>query len=86
MTTDENSKRNKKRLRKVSLCGNNCLLLQYKRLTMAEKQFYTLEECLDERFGTKGTPERDRFDAEVAEAVHAYRIGEAITPSTWEEA
>lgn len=45
---------------------------------MAEKQFYTLEECLDERFGTKGTPERDRFDAEVAEAVHAYRIGEAI--------
>ena len=43
-----------------------------------EKKYYTLEECLDERFGVIGTPERDKFDAEVAEAVHAYKIGEAI--------
>lgn len=43
-----------------------------------EKKYYTLEECLDERFGVIGTPERDKFESEVAEAVHAYKIGEAI--------
>lgn len=33
---------------------------------------------MDECIGKVGTPERDKFEAEVAEAVHAYHIGEAI--------
>lgn len=41
-------------------------------------KLYTLEEVTDELIGKKGTPERDKFDQEVAEAIHAYRIGEAI--------
>ena len=39
---------------------------------------YTLEEVTDDVIGKKGTPERDKFDSEVEEALHAYRIGEAI--------
>lgn len=41
-------------------------------------KFYTLDEVTDEIIGKKGTPERNEFDNEVEEAVHAYRIGEAI--------
>ena len=41
-------------------------------------KLYSTEEVLDERFGPIGTPERDRFEADVAEAVHAYEVGEAI--------
>lgn len=36
------------------------------------------EQVLDREFGPIGTPERDRFEAEVAASVHAYEIGEAI--------
>ncbi|EID32791.1 MULTISPECIES: helix-turn-helix domain-containing protein [Prevotella] len=32
----------------------------------------------DELLGKKGTPERDAFEKDVAEAVQAYKIGEAI--------
>ena len=39
---------------------------------------YTMEEVLDEAFGPLGTPERDEHERQVADAVHAYRIGEAI--------
>jgi len=39
---------------------------------------YTFEEVLDKHIEKVGTPERDRFDREVDEAVNAYRIGEAI--------
>ena len=39
---------------------------------------YSSEEVLAEAFGPVGTPERDKFEAEVAEAVHAYELGEAI--------
>lgn len=39
---------------------------------------YTLEEITSEFIGSKGTPERDEFDAEVKAAVEAYRMGEAI--------
>ncbi len=45
---------------------------------LGDMELYTLEECLDENFGQKGTPRRDKFEAEVAEALHAYRIGEAV--------
>ena len=41
-------------------------------------KLYTLEEVTDELIGKKGTPERDAFDRDVADAIHAYRIGEAI--------
>ena len=41
-------------------------------------KLYTLEEVTDEVIGKKGTPKRDKFDREVEEALHAYRIGEAI--------
>ena len=39
---------------------------------------YTSEEVYTEAFGPIGTPERDKFEAEVAEAVRAYELGEAI--------
>lgn len=41
-------------------------------------KLYSLEEITDEFVGQKGTPERDEFDRKVEEAVHAYKIGEAI--------
>ena len=41
-------------------------------------KFYTLDEVTDELIGKKGTKRRDEFDNEVEEAVHSYRIGEAI--------
>lgn len=41
-------------------------------------KLYSSEEALDMHFGKVGTPRRDDFEREVAEAVHAYHIGEAI--------
>lgn len=41
-------------------------------------KLYTLEEVTDDLIGPKGTRERDEFDRKVDEAVHAYKIGEAI--------
>ena len=41
-------------------------------------KLYSLEEVTDEIIGKKGTPVRDNFDRKVEEALHAYRIGEAI--------
>ncbi len=41
-------------------------------------EVYTFEEVKDEMFGPIGTPNRDEYEAEVAEALHAYRIGEAV--------
>lgn len=41
-------------------------------------KLYSLEEVTDELIGQKGTQERDDFDCKVEEALHAYRIGEAI--------
>lgn len=41
-------------------------------------ELYTLEEMLDEQEGKIGTPERDEHERLVAEAVNAYRVGEAI--------
>lgn len=39
---------------------------------------YTQEELLDRDLGPVGTPERDKFEAELAEELHAYHVGEAI--------
>lgn len=45
---------------------------------MAKMKLIPFEQHLDECIGKIGTPERDEFEAEVAEAAHAYQIGEAI--------
>jgi ribosome-binding protein aMBF1 (putative translation factor) len=41
-------------------------------------ELYSLDQCIDRSIGKKGTPERDKFDAEVKAELEAYRIGEAI--------
>ena len=47
---------------------------------MGEKhlKLYPFEEVKDEFLGKVGTPGRDSYEREVAEALHAYHIGEAI--------
>ncbi|MBQ6195537.1 MAG: helix-turn-helix transcriptional regulator [Prevotella sp.] len=39
---------------------------------------YTLEEMEDKHIGKLGTPERDRYEQELSEELHAYHLGEAI--------
>ena len=39
---------------------------------------YTLEELIDKYIGEKGTPKRDKFDADLKAELQAYHIGEAI--------
>ena len=41
-------------------------------------KLYSFEEVKYELRGKVGTPERDEHERKVAEAVHAYHIGEAI--------
>lgn len=41
-------------------------------------KLYSMEEVLDKALGSIGTKDRDEHERRVAEAVHAYRIGEAI--------
>ncbi len=41
-------------------------------------KLYSFEEVKDELLGEVGTPERDEHERRVAEAVRAYRIGEAV--------
>lgn len=45
---------------------------------MEELKLIPFEDVLDKHFGKKGTSRRDGFEQSVEEAVHAYRIGEAI--------
>lgn len=45
---------------------------------MAQMDYITIEELEDKYLGTVGTPRRDAFEADVREAIHSYRIGEAI--------
>jgi ribosome-binding protein aMBF1 (putative translation factor) len=45
---------------------------------MKELKLTPFEVILDEHYGKKGTSKRDDFEQRVEEAVHAYRIGEAI--------
>ena len=45
---------------------------------MAKMKLIPFEQHLDECIGQVGTPGRDEFEAEVAKAVNAYNIGEAI--------
>ena len=41
-------------------------------------KLYTLDELKDRDLGPVGTPERDEFEAQLAEEIHAYHVGEAI--------
>ena len=41
-------------------------------------KLYDFEDILTEQYGEIGTPRRDKFERQVDEAVHAYRIGEAV--------
>ena len=45
---------------------------------IGDMKIYSLEEVKDEVLGKIGTPERDEHERKVEEALHAYRIGEAI--------
>ncbi len=45
---------------------------------LGNMKLYTLEEVKDELIGKVGTPERDKHEMEVAEAINAYFIGAAI--------
>lgn len=41
-------------------------------------KIYTHDEMLNEVIGEKGTPRRDRYDADVRRGVTAYRLGEVL--------
>lgn len=45
---------------------------------MAQMKLTQFEDLLDEFYGKVGTSRRDEFEKSVDEALHAYRIGEAI--------
>lgn len=45
---------------------------------VGDMKLYSFDEIQDEIIGVKGTPERDRYEQELQEELHAYRIGEAI--------
>lgn len=45
---------------------------------IGKMKLYSLEEVEDELIGRRGTRERDEHERKVEEALHAYRIGEAI--------
>lgn len=48
-------------------------------------KLYSFEEVKDELLGKKGTPERDEYERKVENALHAYRIGEAIKKARVEQ-
>ena len=52
---------------------------------MEEMKLTPFEDLLDEFYGKVGTPKRDEFERKVDEAVHAYRIGEAIKKARIEQ-
>lgn len=45
---------------------------------VGDMKLYSLDEVTNELIGEKGSNERKEFDNKVEEALHAYRIGEAI--------
>ena len=46
---------------------------------------YQPEKSADPHFGKVGTPKRDAFESDVDEALHAYRLGEAIKKARIEQ-
>lgn len=45
---------------------------------MDTKFYYTQDDVDNLLIGSKGTPERDFFEQQLAEELHAYHVGEAI--------
>ena len=45
---------------------------------VGDMKLYNFDKLLEEDLGPVGAPERDEFERSVDEAVHAYRVGEAI--------
>lgn len=45
---------------------------------LGDMKIYSFDEIQDEIIGVKGTPERDSYEQELQEELHAYHIGEAI--------
>ncbi len=45
---------------------------------MAQMNLTPLDDVLDKHFGKVGTPKRDAFENDVDEALHTYRLGEAV--------
>ena len=43
---------------------------------MAKMKTYTLDELKDKAIGKIGTPERDKYEADLKEELQAYHIGE----------
>ncbi len=47
-------------------------------IQVGDMKFIDFEETLDRDLGPVGTSRRDNFERNVDEAVHAYKLGEAI--------
>ena len=47
-------------------------------IQVGDMKFIDFEETLDRDLGSVGTSKRDNFERNVDEAVHAYKLGEAI--------
>lgn len=45
---------------------------------MGQMNLTPLDDVLGKHFGKVGTPKRDAFESDVVEALHAYRLEEAI--------
>ena len=52
---------------------------------MAQMNLTPLDDVLDKHFGKVGTPKRDAFESDVDEALHAYRLGEAVKKARIEQ-
>lgn len=52
---------------------------------MAKIKLHDFDDVLDEFYGKPGTPQRDEHERKVSQALHAYRIGEAIKKAREEQ-
>lgn len=52
---------------------------------LAEMNLTPLDDVLDKHFGKVGTPERDAFESNVDDALHAFRLEEAIKKARIEQ-
>ena len=57
---------------------NICLIVTAELQIVMAMKVYTLEEMEDRHIGKKGTSERDQYERELSEELHAYHLGEAI--------
>ena len=50
---------------------------------MVQMNLTPLDDVLDKHFGKNGTPKRDAFESDVDEALHAYRLEEAVKKNSY---